>query len=68
MSDNIALRLIVLYDNGTQEDQDAKGTVTGSATRISLGNDAGADQLFGHQSDVRIDDFELSANQVKLLL
>jgi len=57
-----------LYVNATQEDQDAKGTVTGTATRISLANSAGVDQLFGHQTDVRIDDFELTANQVKLLL
>jgi len=56
-----------LYINGVQEDQDVKGTVTGTATAISIGNAAGINQLFGHEQKLRIDEVELSAEQVAAL-
>ncbi len=56
-----------LYINGIQEDQDIKGTVTGTATAISIGNAAGINQLFGHEKSFRIDKVALTANQVLAL-
>jgi hypothetical protein len=56
-----------LYINGVQEDQDAKGSVTGTATAISIGNAAGLDQLFGHEKDFRIFNAALTANQIAAL-
>jgi hypothetical protein len=43
-----------LYIDKAQEDQDVKGTVTGTATRISLGNNAGADQIFANFTPITI--------------
>jgi hypothetical protein len=56
-----------LYINAAQEDQDAKGTVTGTATSISIGGSAGADQLFGHENDFMIYDFDATATEIALL-
>lgn len=49
-----------LYIDKVQEDQDAKGTVTGAKTRISLGNNAGADQVFANFKPIKIFDTALS--------
>jgi hypothetical protein len=43
-----------LYIDKAQEDQDVKGTVTGTATRISLGNNAGSDQVFANFKPITI--------------
>lgn len=56
-----------LYINGVQEDQDAKGTVTGAATAISIGNAAGLNELFGHIKSFRVYDVALTAQQVAAL-
>lgn len=56
-----------LYINGVQEDQDAKGTVTGSATAIDIGHQAGANQAFSYISDYRIYDAALTASQAKAI-
>lgn len=56
-----------LYINGIQEDQDTKGTVTGTATAISIGNSAGSDQLFGHEDNFRIYEVALTPQQVAAL-
>jgi hypothetical protein len=52
-----------LYLDGAQEDQDAKGTVTGTATSIDIGNNAGASYLYGHLKDFKIFDVALSDTQ-----
>lgn len=56
-----------LFVNGIQEDQDTKGSVTGTATAISIGNAAGLNQLFGHEKNFRIYDAALTAEQVLAL-
>ena len=53
-----------LYINGIQEDQDAKGTVTGTATAINIGHQGGVNQAFSHIKPLRIHDVALIALQV----
>lgn len=53
-----------LYINGVQEDQDAKGTVTGTATSISIGKAGSADYQYGHNAGLKIYSSELTADQV----
>ncbi len=52
-----------LYIDKVQEDQDVKGTVTGTATRLSIGNAAGSDQLFGNMKPLEIFDEALTDTQ-----
>ena len=54
-----------LYIDGVQEDQDAKGTATGTKTSISIGNSGGADQSYSNQKNFRIYDVELTPDQAK---
>lgn len=54
-----------LYINGVQEDQDAKGTVTGTATLVNIGHAANADEAYSHITNLKTFDVALSANQVK---
>jgi hypothetical protein len=56
-----------LYKNRAQVDQDVKGTVTGTATSIDLGNRGGGNYLFGHIKDLKIFDVALTQNQVSSL-
>lgn len=56
-----------LYIDKVQEDQDAKGTVTGSATRVSIGNNAGSDQLFGKMKPLEIYSAALTNTQQEQL-
>jgi len=56
-----------LYINGIQEDQDAKGTVTGTATSINIGHQAGVNQAFSHIKPLLIDNVALTAAQVAAL-
>lgn len=56
-----------LYVNGEQEDQDAKGTVTGTKTSISIGKIASGNYIFANFKDFRIDSSELSASQAASL-
>lgn len=53
-----------LYINSVQEDQDVKGTVTGTATAVDIGHQAGANQAFSNIQDLKIFDIQLSASQV----
>lgn len=54
-----------LYINGVQEDQDVKGTVTGTATLVNIGHAANADEAYSHITNVKTFGVALSANQVK---
>jgi hypothetical protein len=47
---------ITLFVDGVQEAQAAKGTVTGTATAISIGNAAGLNQIYGHVKFFKIFD------------
>lgn len=56
-----------LYINKVQEDQDAKGTATGTATAIDIGHQGGANQAFSNIKKLKISDVALSATQVASL-
>ena len=47
---------ITLFVDGVQEAQAVKGTVTGTATAISIGNAAGLNQIYGHVKFFKIFD------------
>lgn len=53
-----------LYIDGIQEDQDTKGTVTGTATAIDIGHQGGANQAFSSIQDLHIFDSELTPAQI----
>lgn len=53
-----------LYIDNVQEAQSTKGTVTGIATGISIGNADGSDQIYGHTKNFKIYDIGLTASQV----
>jgi hypothetical protein len=52
-----------LYINRAQEDQDAKGLVTGVKTAVDIGHQAGANQAFCNIQSLKIYDVALSATQ-----
>lgn len=54
-----------LYINGIQEDQDAKGTATGTATLVNIGHEANTNEAYSHITNLKTFDVALSANQVK---
>lgn len=57
----------ILYIDGVEEDRDAKGTVTGTATAINIGHAASADQAYSHIKPFRTDAEALSAAQIAKL-
>lgn len=57
-----------LYIDGSQEDQDTKGSPSGAKTAIQIGQSgSGSDAIFGHVKDFKIFDVALTADQVKFL-
>jgi len=56
-----------LYINAVQEDQDTKGTVTGTATAVNIGHAANADQAYGHIKNFKTFDVALTQDQVNAL-